>query len=215
MAGLESDQLASNWEDGLNTASTKRSIAVVKVGGSLFDLPDLRERLMAVFDQLSTCQIAIVSGGGASANIVRELQPIHGLTDAEAHRVALRSMSVGESLLNELVGCSALAESRTAADQCGHRGRIAIIQAAKFVRTEHAANQSPLEENWSVTSDSIAAWVTVAMQATRLIMLKSVDADSWEQAVRHTDSCFGQHAETVPQVSWCNLRRTTELTELR
>ena len=199
----------------LNPQPSTRPISVVKVGGSLFDLPDLRQRLEQILKSLSSQSVAIVSGGGTAADIVRGMQPVHELTDAAAHRLAMQSLAVGEALLCEIIHPSTRVASMRKAREAWLEGHIAVIDAARFVLAEKAQNEQPLDETWDATSDSIAAWVATVMRAERLILLKSLDAACWEEAAQHTDPCFGHHARTVPQIQWCNLRLTTEPTPLR
>ena len=199
----------------LNPQPTTRPISVVKVGGSLFDLPGLRLRLEEILYSLSSHNVAIVSGGGAAADIVRGMQPVHGLTDSAAHRLAMQSLAVGEALLCEIIHPSTRVASMRKAREAWLEGHIVVIDAARFVLAEKALNQQPLDETWAATSDSIAAWVATVMRAEKIVLLKSRDATCWEEATKHTDPCFEHHARTVPQIQWCNLRLTTEPTPLR
>ena len=192
-----------------------RPIVVVKVGGSLFGLPDLRSRLAAVVGLRSSHRIGFVSGGGASADVVRQLQPVHDLSDAAAHRVAMQSLSVGESLLLELIDQATSVNSHAEARKAWRNQLIAVFSAARFVQAEHTANPLPLQETWATTSDSIAAWIATVVHAEEIVMLKSAAARTWSQSLEHVDPCFEQHARSVPLVSWGNLRETTELVSLR
>lgn len=53
-------------------------LVVVKVGGSLFDLPDLGPRLRAWLKTLRTADVLLVPGGGPTADVVRSLDRAHG-----------------------------------------------------------------------------------------------------------------------------------------
>lgn len=196
-------------------AGMTQPIAVVKVGGSLFDLPDLRSRLAAVVGLRPSHHIAFVSGGGAAADVVRGLQPVHGLTDAAAHRVAMESLSVGEALLSELIGQSARVGTYAEARQAWGNQMTPVFGASRFVQNESAANHRTLQETWATTSDAIAAWIANVVRAEEIVMLKSITVRSWSQALEHVDPCFEHHALGVPKVSWCNLREGTDLTALR
>ncbi len=52
---------------------------VVKVGGSLFDLPDLGPRLVQFLARLPTREIILVPGGGPIADLIRKFDQLHGL----------------------------------------------------------------------------------------------------------------------------------------
>lgn len=183
---------------------------VIKVGGSLFDLVELRSKLTDLFGLYSNHEICLVSGGGRSADIVRELQPIHSLTDEAAHNVALASMRVGEELLLELLPHSAPAESMDDLRQAWGANRIAVVHASSFLAAEESAAKLPLERSWSVTSDSIAAWIASFVGANELLLLKSIAAPKTTLAAAASegfvDEAFPRYAAQVPVTRWVNLR---------
>ena len=195
------------------SSTNERLLAVVKVGGSLFDLPELGSRLQAIISQLADWRLCFVAGGGALADVVRSLQPIHGLKDSVAHRMAMSSLRVGERLLCELVPGSTIARNLTEANDTLDQSKHAVIQAAEFV--SYGAQQRALAENWDVTSDSIAAWVAGRMDATKLLLLKSTDPPDDLRHSNRVDAAFFDHLRVGQSVAWCNLRAGTELVTLR
>src|ERR1700737_80612 len=82
-----------------------RSLApvVVKVGGSLFDLPDLGPRLKSWLDELASFAVVLVPGGGPTANVVRELDRHHGLGEETAHWLALQALTFNAAFLAALL----------------------------------------------------------------------------------------------------------------
>ena len=68
-------------------------------------------------------------------------------------------------LIPGAVACVDLPAARAAAE----RGRTPILLPAALLATD------PLPASWSVTSDSIAAWVAGAAHAARLVLVKPVD----------------------------------------
>src|SRR4051812_35818845 len=76
---------------------------VMKVGGSLFDLPDLRERLHFVLAAFNDANVLLVPGGGAAADTVRALERVHRLGEEAAHWLAIRTMSLHAHFLGELL----------------------------------------------------------------------------------------------------------------
>jgi aspartokinase-like uncharacterized kinase len=81
------------------------SLTVAKVGGSLFDLPDLRDRLRDWLRSVAG-PVLLVPGGGDGADIIRRLDQTHGLGEEAAHWVALRVLTVNAHLLAGLIGGS-------------------------------------------------------------------------------------------------------------
>lgn len=124
---------------------------VVKVGGSLYDHPNLGPGLrnwLATLDE----PVLLVPGGGPFAEAVRELDRIHGLGESSSHWLALQAMDLAGAFLQSL------------------RLEVPILNATAFCRSRNV-----LPESWSVTSDSIAALAALVNGATRLVLLKSID----------------------------------------
>ena len=145
----------------------------VKVGGSLFDLPDLRTRLRAWLDRLSTRQILLVPGGGAAAKVVRELDRRHGLGEEASHWLALRAMSLNAWFLTALVPNSVVvADPRTCPALWVH-GQTPILDALAFAHVDEGT-EGALPHSWAVTSDSVAARAAIVLGGRQLILLKSV-----------------------------------------
>ena len=151
---------------------------VIKVGGSLFDLPDLQDRLTRFLLSLDSKQIFLIPGGGATANVVRNWDRIHGLGEESAHWLALRSLSLNAHWLQLLLPD---AQISTDLREKGWR----IIDPFVFAQ-EDEGKQGALPHVWDATSDSVAARVAIVVGAARLVLLKSInipkDVD-WCEAV--------------------------------
>ena len=83
-----------------------------------------------------------------------------------------------------------------------------VVQAADFVASHDQAPTGQLAHDWSVTSDSIAAWIGTLIGADELLLLKSTAAPANRKsaaATGHVDDAFLRHAGQL-KVSWCNLR---------
>ena len=82
------------------------SLTVVKVGGSLFDWPEFPRRLTAFLQMIeadpSRDRIILIAGGGSAAELIRELDDLHGLGDETAHRLALQAMELSAHILAAL-----------------------------------------------------------------------------------------------------------------
>lgn len=181
---------------------------VIKVGGSLFDLPELSGLLDAVLLQRRQTHCCLVAGGGWSADAVRKWQRLHGLTESAAHEIAIESMRCGATLLESLIPGSRAAGSRTEVERLRSSGGCTVIDAAGFIRAEEpsSGNALRLAKGWSVTSDSIAAWIAARLEADELILLKSVNRPTTGFRSDSVDDDFHIHASALPRVSWCNLR---------
>ncbi len=193
--------------------TTNAPIVVLKVGGSLLSLPNLAVRLDAVVQQLRKCEIVrllVVCGGGEAADIVRRWQTLHGIPDEAAHWLAFRAVSQNEALLSHLLPDALVVQTRAEMRAAWSAGRLPILAAERFVRTAEPRTAEPLPHNWSVTSDSIAAWVAQRIGSERVVLLKSCalpdGAGLGEAAVRGlVDSHFPICAARLA-VSWADLR---------
>lgn len=185
-------------------------LTVIKVGGSLLSMPNLAQRLDAVIEELGDIRPLIVCGGGEAADVVRRWQPVHGITDEQAHWLALRAMSLNELLLSQLLAGSAVARTRDEIDNPRLSPQLTILNAESFLRHEERNASKPLPHDWSVTSDSIAAWAASRLDAEQLVLLKSCDLPlgiSLRQAAERglVDEVFPDSAAGL-HVTWVNVR---------
>ncbi len=185
-----------------------RQLVVLKVGGSLFSLPDLAKRLDGVLSRFGG-PVLLVAGGGASADCVRDLQRWHRFSDHAAHEMALDAMRIGERLLCELVPGAVMA------DRLDHVARMPpaagprVVQMASVLAASEAAGPMSVPHDWSATSDTLALWLAVRLHAVAAVLLKSVDAPPDMATATATGSADQavQHYAGRAAVLWGNLQR--------
>ena len=189
-------------------------LIVVKVGGSLYDLPDLGPRLVAWLQTLNE-PVLLVSGGGATADVVRDLDRCHGLGDAMSHELALRSLTLNAWFLAALLYRTAVGNVPvwnpwvSPLTDC-----VSLLDAHAFwLWDELLLNPGALPACWDATSDSVAARAAVVLGASELVLLKSVtiaEPYDWTAAARlgAVDRYFCQILEGAPglRVRVVNLR---------
>jgi aspartokinase-like uncharacterized kinase len=142
---------------------------VVKVGGSLFDLPDLGARLEAWLRTLGCSDVILVAGGGAAADVIRAMDRIHRLGEEKSHWLAIESLGLTASLLRALAPPS-----------------LSVQDLCSFARRDEG-RPGCLPHRWDVTSDSLAARVAKVIGARELVLLKSVTIPpemDWTEASR-------------------------------
>lgn len=175
-----------------------------KLGGSLLETPDLATRLTALLrEALPTCRPILVVGGGSAADIVRRWEQVHSLSDAASHELAIAAMDFNARLLRTLLSRAGLA---VVSDPCDHRAGAILIP--DMLAELHRAGSGVPPETWDITSDSLAAWLAHRLGASRLVLLKSVDAPrdlAAATAQGTVDPLLASYA-TGLAVSWVNLR---------
>jgi aspartokinase-like uncharacterized kinase len=189
--------------------------AVIKVGGSLYDLPDLGPRLLGWLDTLGTARLLLIPGGGATAEVVRTLHRRHGLSEELCHWLALRALSLNAYFLAGLLGRAAVVEDPAECPPAWATHRRAVLDLHAFARADEV-RPGRLPHTWAVTSDAMAARVAAVTGARRLILLKSItipEAMSWEEAGRlgYLDEAVAGviHAAPGLEVRAVNLRADT------
>ncbi len=183
---------------------------VFKLGGSLLSLPDLPQQLERLRSPSPMGRPLIVVGGGAAADLVRDWQTVHSLSDELAHWLAIRAMSFNEALLHKLLPHSAVVRDRGEIHSAWNARLLPILSAEGFLQAEEETGDHSLPHDWSATSDSIAAWVAQRLGGRALTLLKSLDLPtgiSLEEAAEEglVDTHFPLVAARLA-VSWINVR---------
>jgi len=150
---------------------------VVKIGGGV--LAD-GERLAAVLTALDLVsrdeRLLVVPGGGPFADAVREVDGRITLADDTAHWMAILAMDQYAHLLASRLDRGVLVDRAQDIGSVCSAGGVPVLAPSRWLR-----DVDPLPHSWTVTSDSIAAWVTGQVGARRLILIKpsgaSVEAD--------------------------------------
>ncbi len=186
-------------------------ITVFKIGGSLLEVAGLADRIEALMAQRPETVAVLAVGGGGVADVVRRWDAVHSLGDEAAHWLAVRSLSINEALLcNVLPQCVPVS---TPAEAAAHAeaGQVTVLASEAFLRHDENSSEA-LPHNWEVTSDSIAARAAVCFEATELVFAKSVSLPKKRdiaavQSRRLIDNHFHQLAQSIPRVGWINLRQ--------
>jgi aspartokinase-like uncharacterized kinase len=191
------------------------SIGVVKVGGSLYDLPELGPRLRRwLAEQFADGRVVIIPGGGGNTDVIRHLDRCHGLGEETSHWLALRALALNAHFLASLVPSACVVGSVDEVQHVWDKNYIPILDIHEFARADE---QQPdhLPHFWAVTSDAFAARVAAVLQARYLVLLKSVSIPlgmDWTDAGRRgfVDEKFAELLRGAPadlRVSAVNLRK--------
>lgn len=197
---------------------------LVKVGGSLLSLPDLGERLLAMFAVIPADHFMVVVGGGAATNVVREWDTIHDLGEEIAHWLAIDSLSLTARFVANILPNAALVSNRQTAEECLRSGRVAVLDPRPIIEELSPAADRQLPVGWGCTSDSITGWIASQWNADAVVLAKSIDTpiedgtrcEGDDSAAGETrsdavDDCFEAVIAGQLPVHWCNLRDSPEL----
>ncbi len=186
-----------------STDSYKTSLKIIKLGGSLLDLPDVGERLSQFLE--TELHPAIVIGGGSSAELVRQWNR-SGLMDShEAHWLAIAAMTFNGQQLSRNSRQFRMAANRNEVGVILESGKTPILDALSILRRDPAFSTMP--ETWDVTSDSISAMIACEWKAD-LCLLKSVHPGS--NPLEHLDLYFETAVSALDEFEWVNLRADSE-----
>jgi aspartokinase-like uncharacterized kinase len=192
------------------------SVSVVKVGGSLFDWPELPARwtrfLQTRSAEIGEERTVLIAGGGPAADLVRLVDRVHGLGDECAHRLALHALDLTAKLLaNVLNEEYVVVDSLSAVPAIWREGCVPVLAPRRFMTEIDRKRPDPLPESWDVTSDAISARVAAHLQADCLVLIKSAPLPPGASrrdaaALGLVDPIFPRVTQTLSRVEYVNLR---------
>ena len=189
-------------------------LRVVKVGGSLLDWPQLHTALKHWLTEQSPGTNVLLCGGGKLVDRVRQLDRMFHLRPEEAEALAINCMASNAGLLASLLGRLNVVTHYSDLQVKIKRRRtsqLLIFDCRQLLGERKATlDAPPLPHDWSVTSDSIAAWLAELLSADELVLLKSVDPPpgSFQDlaAAGYLDVYFPHAAKRLEAVRFVNLR---------
>jgi hypothetical protein len=203
-------------------------LVIYKLGGSLLSLNDLDRRLASLFKlpiPLPSQSIgdrsldrAVLVGGGGAADLVRGWDRAHRLGGERSHELALSAMALNAQFVNALLRHSVSVDKRSSIRKACADGSIAVLDPRGVLDEAEKRSAQRLPRSWDVTSDSIAAFLSISWRAKVLELVKSSPrpaSQSTTAAARRglVDKYFSQMARRVPVVAWANLRSKRILIE--
>lgn len=189
-------------------------IRVVKVGGSLFDLPDLGERLREWLARQRPAHNVLIAGGGPLVEQIRTWHADEPIEDAAAHWMCIDLLTVTAHMLHAWMPEIPLVEDDCLLCQRVGEPGATIFGPAPWMRhSEPGLPGTWLPSSWETTSDSIAGRLAAALLADEFVLMKSAlprRKTSRElsalAAVGYIDSVLAQMAPELPPTRLVNLR---------
>lgn len=187
---------------------------VLKLGGSLLDLPDLNERLQRWLAEDQALVNLIVVGGGEIVEAVRAMERVHKLDHAFVHWLCVDLLGHTLQIATQvLTGIEAIRTEQELQNYIAHppsQPFTACVDVRTFYRRGRA--NFGLPENWDTTSDSIAAALAHVVDADELVLLKSrqtrdlgLDYNAWANGGL-VDRAFPTLANRLKSVRIVDLR---------
>jgi aspartokinase-like uncharacterized kinase len=150
---------------------------IVKLGGSLATSPLLRQWLGIIATQ-GAGKVVLVPGGGPFADAVRQAQDKAGFEERVAHRMALLAMEQFGLMLCGLQSGLVPAGSSASVRSALARGEVPVWMPSTMVLSDLS-----IPETWNVTSDSLSAWLASRLDASMLVLVKSVRVEEPQPTV--------------------------------
>jgi aspartokinase-like uncharacterized kinase len=197
-------------------------LRVVKVGGSLFILPDLASRIKNWIKRQPPAINVLLAGGGELADTIRRADERHKLGESAAHWLCIEAMGVTSSWLATIGAwplfdtCERVIQLRS--EQLVPKEATAdvlVLDPRPFLKGPEPTVPGPrLPQSWEVTSDSIGARLAGFLRADELVLLKSAPPPSWGPISElaesgYVDAFFPQAAETLTAVRFVDLLKHT------
>jgi 5-(aminomethyl)-3-furanmethanol phosphate kinase len=166
----------------VSSSADGRRLIAIKVGGGLTAFPGALNRVSRELAGLAgQYRILVLPGGGPFADAVRAFQRQDTLSTDAAHWMAILAMDQYAQVLADRIPGAVLVDKPGAVLGALEQGVVVVLAPYRWMR---AADVLP--HSWNATSDSVAAFVAGAFDATHLVLIKPVDSAD----PRMVDPCF-------------------------
>ena len=158
--------------------------AVIKVGGSLAEEPELLRALCSKLSVLArNYPLVVVPGGGRFADVVRDSDNRFNLSDGISHRMAILGIDQFGLLLTQIIPNSCATYLLDDALQLSETGVVPV-----FLPSRMFFREDPLKNSWDVTSDSIAVLIASRLQAAKVLLVTDIDGVFTKDPKKHEDA---------------------------
>jgi aspartokinase-like uncharacterized kinase len=146
---------------------------VVKVGGGLLAKAGAFELVVEALTAFRPGRrLVVVPGGGPFADAVRQMFRRIKIGEDAAHWMAVLGMDQYAHALAARIPDAALVDAAAGITAALQTGQLPVLAPYRWLRAV-----DPLPHSWDVTSDSLAAWLTGALGARRVVLIKPADQD--------------------------------------
>jgi 5-(aminomethyl)-3-furanmethanol phosphate kinase len=191
-------------------------LRIVKVGGSLFNLPDVAARILRWQAAQPRGVTVYLAGLGTLGDAVRNYDQLHQFAPEDAHAMCLETLAVSARMLHSLLHPQAiwtdnLHDFATRNIPVGEQRMYVFSPTSFLMREEPHQPGDLLPAGWDVTTDSISARIAELSHADDLVLLKSKLPEPFTlldelSAQRYVDNYFPWAARSMAEVRFVNLR---------
>ena len=183
-----------------------KPIHVIKLGGSLLDMPELPQRMAYLLEAGCARHVLLVVGGGRVADQVRQYDQTFRIAATTAHWLAIRAMQLNSDLLRALLPDCRLAVDPATCHAIWLAGCIALADPWRWLRNAERLDGPAVPHDWSFTSDSIAAHLAGQVQAEQLTLVKSTLPQDPANCQDLIDASFACTSAPLKHIDLVNLR---------
>lgn len=144
------------------------SVWVVKIGGSLAQLPSLSSWLEALCVAAHHRAVAVVTGGGIFAKSFRTMEEHHALSAQQSHGLAILGTELYGAMLLRLAPTMKVVKTLPQFQKAFAQKKPALWQPYDM-----CSNNRHIPSAWEITSDSLAAYLAKILHAQCLIFIKA------------------------------------------
>ena len=152
------------------------NLTVIKLGGSLMQSKELPEWLDQISTYAKESSVIIVPGGGKFADDVRTLQLQQGFDDVVAHKMALLAMVQYGYYLTGLNSDIYIVDELNSIHRIQQHKKPLL-----WIPTLLIDDFSEIPASWDYTSDSIALWLAIKLNASNLVVVKSIKSEEADE----------------------------------
>jgi aspartokinase-like uncharacterized kinase len=151
------------------------SLRVIKLGGSLLTLPDWHERFLRWLTTEPPAINVLLIGGGELVDVLRREHERFPYTEKQMHFAALAAMEINAQLAHARLPEAPLLNPNSHAVVLPAPPSLVLVKVLDWWNSSTGQSNTPHEESWRITSDSLAAWLTIQLEASELVLLKSAE----------------------------------------
>ncbi|MDA1040128.1 MAG: hypothetical protein O3A37_07570 [Planctomycetota bacterium] len=195
--------MTKKWVRGCirpSAESSDHETLVLKIGGSLLSWPDWPWLLDRLLTGMGDVPLAIVVGGGAVVDGLRQIDSAAPQPAKLMHDLALDCMHTLAQLVSKSTGLPLSANPALTGAAC-------VLDAPTWMLTQPAAASLPA--SWDVTSDSIAARLASDYSAALMLAKSTPPPVTWHgqsleplATAGWVDRCFPAVADDLQTILW-------------